>query len=322
MGKSYWRNKIVAVTGGGGFIGSHFVEELALSGAQVRCLHLHDNDNIEYLKKINGNIDFIQVDLLNRHDLLVACHGIDTIINCAAKDGNAEYKTKNAATILDANINIVSNVLHCSVANKIKNSILLSSAEVYPQKASSPIMEEDDYISHFDNTSNGYVLSKRFTELFGRIYKKQHGINVYLPRPTNTYGPRDKFENDNRVIPMMIKRIIQGKPIEIWGDGSQERSFIYVKDLVWGCLAMTNSGENYCMNIATKEAISVNHLVLTISKLLGRSTNVNYFPSKPAGPSRRMLDVTRFNSVIDFDLKDVECGLEETIEWFKKNYKH
>ena len=206
MNENYWKNKIVAVTGGVGFIGSHFVEELAKIGAIVKCLYSHQNTNLEYLKKARGKIEFINLDILNQKELFKVCKKVNTIINCAAKDGNSEYKLKNGATILDLNIKIVSNILNCSLHNKIPNTVLISSAEIYPLTAKSPIKENDDYTKNFDNLDNGYVLSKRYTEILGKMYKKQYGLNIFLPRPTNTYGPRDNFENNSRIIPMLIKK--------------------------------------------------------------------------------------------------------------------
>ena len=319
MDKYFWKDKIVAVTGGSGFIGSHFVEELANASSKVKCLYSNNNSNIKYLKKNNKKIEFIQLDLLNKTKLLKSCKNVNTIINCAAKDGNSEYKSKNAATILDTNIQIVSNILNCSLKNNISNITLVSSAEIYPLTSVSPIKESDDYTTKFDNLENGYVLSKRYSEIMGKMYSKQYKINIFFPRPTNTYGERDKFDNNNRVIPMLIKKIINKEEIEIWGDGKQERSFIYVKDLVWGVLNMIEKNKYKFLNISTNQSITINKLALLISEIVGNKAKVHYKLNKTAGLKKRSLDIDNFKSIINFDLKDIEYGLSKTIEWYKKN---
>jgi len=318
MNKNYWKDKIVAVTGGFGFIGSHFIEELANSGAIVKCIYNHENSNLEYLESLGKRIEFIHLDVLKTDNLFSACNNVNTLINCAAKDGNSEYKIKNAALILDTNIKIVSNILNCSLNNKITNTVLISSAEIYPLTAISPIKENDDYTKSFDNLNSGYVLSKRYSEILGKMYKKQYGLNVFLPRPTNTYGPRDRFDIVNRVIPMLIKKIMNQECIEIWGDGTQERSFIYVKDLVWGILTMIEEGKHNELNISSNESISINKLTSLISNIIGKKATIHFNLTKPAGMKKRTLDITEFKSIIDFELKNIENGLTETINWYRE----
>jgi len=316
MNENYWKNKIVAVTGGVGFIGSHFVEELAKIGAIVKCLYSHQNTNLEYLKKARGKIEFINLDILNQKELFKVCKKVNTIINCAAKDGNSEYKLKNGATILDLDIKIVSNILNCSLHNKIPNTVLISSAEIYPLTAKSPIKENDDYTKNFDNLDNGYVLSKRYTEILGKMYKKQYGLNIFLPRPTNTYGPRDNFENNSRIIPMLIKKINNQETIEIWGDGNQERAFIYVKDLVWGVLTMIENGRYDTLNISSDENISINNLVQIIEKIVGKKTKVFFNLEKQGGIKKRFLDIEKLKSLNSLNMTKVIIGLTNTIKLY------
>ncbi len=235
---SFWKNKRILVTGADGFIGSRFIEEFAVLNVYAVG---------SYLKSVQGTfenqekIKRVQLDLLDFSKVLSICkeERIDVILHCAALDGNIEFKMKNSARIMDENMRMVSNILNVARDLKIQDVMLMSSAEIYPPQAQSPIIEEDDYQKLFYYSENGYVLSKIFTEVLGRLYAKQFGMNVFLPRPTNAYGPGDKFDTStNRVIPNMIQKVSRGEQIEIWGDGSQIRGFIYVNDLVKSILLM------------------------------------------------------------------------------------
>ena len=226
------------VSGGSGFIGSHFVEELAEAGANVFCLYRSSNPTGQMVNPNRGNVRFIQLDLLDRKELDAVCKyaapKIDCFIHCAALDGNTEFKMKYAAEILDANNRLVSNVLESCRVAQIKDVVLLSSSEIYSVDAMGKIKETDDYHKYFGYVENGYVLSKIFAEILGELNHKQYDMQIYMPRPTNVYGPRDSFnESTNRVIPSMVRKVSHNETVEIWGNGKQTRSFIYVKDLVY-----------------------------------------------------------------------------------------
>lgn len=323
---SYWKNKNIIVSGGLGFIGSHFVEELALLGANVICLYRTHYKSLPAYRN-NGNIRYIQTDLLNYKELEAICNyvapSVDGFIHCAALDGNTEFKLKYAAEILDVNNRLVSNVLNSCRATQISNVALLSSAEVYSSNAPSNITEKDDYHKHLDFTENGYVLSKVFGEILAELYHKQHGLQIYIPRPTNVYGPRDSFEaTTNRVIPAMIRRVSNNETIEIWGDGKQTRSFIYVKDLVHATLAMIEKNSPGPMNIATKDQVPILDLASYISKEYNAEELIQLDKTKPAGVKARSLDVSKMYNLINFEPLSIHEGLKHTIEWYMSTLKN
>ena len=213
---------------------------------------------------------------------------MDAIINCAGMDGNNEFKLNHAAQIMDVNIRIASNILGMARENNIKDVVLVSSAEVYSPQAESPIKEEDDYQKHNEHTSNGYVLSKRFIEILGELYGLENGLNVFSPRPANVYGPRDHFnEGSPRVIPSMIKNVLSGRSIEIWGDGSYTRQFVYVKDLVHSVFEMVEKDQFHKINVASDEVISILDLAKQICSIIGSGEKFTLNRDKPAGNSAR-----------------------------------
>lgn len=309
------------VSGGLGFIGSHFVEELALAGADIICLYRNLGSTGLPVYVNHENIRFIQIDLLERNEIEAACKytapKIDCFIHCAALDGNTEFKLKYAAQILDTNNRLVSNVLNsCRVAD-IKNVVLLSSAEIYSPYATGEISETDDYHKYLGYTENGYILSKVFAEILAELHHKQYGMQIYLPRPTNVYGPRDSFKAEtNRVIPSMIRKVSSGETIDIWGNGKQTRSFIYVKDLVHTTLRMVEKKKTGAMNIATKDQVSILELATYISKVCGAKNHIKLDETKPIGVKVRSLDVTKMYSIIDFEPVTIHEGLIHTIDWF------
>ncbi len=320
INNSHWKNKTVIISGGLGFIGSHFVEELALLEANVICVSRRQPQDLPAYKN-NENVRYIQVDLMNYKELEAICKeaapNIDVFIHCAALDGNIQFKLKHAAEILDVNNRLVSNVLNACRRTQIPHVALLSSAEVYQSNTPSRITEGDDYHKYFSFTDNGYVLSKIFSEILAEFYKKQHNMQIYIPRPTNVYGPRDSFEaTANRVIPAMIRRVSNGETIEIWGDGKQTRSFIYVKDLVYVTLAMIEKSIPGPLNIATKDQVSILDLASYISKEYNAEKLIALDKTKPAGVRARSLDVSKMYDIINFEPLSIQEGLKYTIAWY------
>ena len=305
MKRKFWKSKKVAVTGANGFLGKHFVGELKRLGAIVKPLRQ------------------TKCNLLSLKQTTKALKDIDIVINCAALDGNAEFKLQNAARIMDSNIKIVSNILNASKKNKIKDIVLISSVEIYSPLAPSPIKEEDDFQKYDGYTTNGYVLSKRFSEILSELYAKEFNLRIYLPRPTNIYGPGDHFgKTAGRVIPNFIKKLSAGEKVEIWGDGSQIRQFVYVSDVVKTVLKMVETKYIGKLNIATNGAISILNLAKTIRQKLNSQSDITLCLPKNTGVHNRILDTSKMDRLTDFTPVDLATGIQKTIDWYLKNTKN
>lgn len=284
--------KTVVVTGAGGFIGSHVVETLLATDTRVIALYRTDPPPFTA-----PNLQTFPLDLLDENELRAvlryAAPNAHTVIHTAAMDGNAAFKRDNTALIFDTNLRIGSNVLNCARDSGVENVVLVSSAEAS--------VESD----------NGYALSKSVVELLAEQYRKQYGMRIFLPRPSNVYGPRDKLD---RVIPAMITRIASGQDVEIWGDGSQTRSFVHVHDVVAAILGMVDSGID-ALTVATRETISILELARTLCALLDVPERVRLDLTKPTGAPARAFDTTRMYELVT--PRPLRQGLGETVSWYR-----
>ncbi|MGW6931845.1 NAD-dependent epimerase/dehydratase family protein [Lentzea sp. NPDC054927] len=285
--------KTVVVTGAGGFIGSHVVETLLSTNARVVALYRTDPPPFTA-----PNLQTFPLDLRDENELRAvlryAAPGADTVIHTAAMDGNAAFKRDNTALIFDTNLRIGSNVLNCARETGVGNIVLVSSAEAS--------VESD----------NGYALSKSVVELLAEQYRKQYGMRIFLPRPSNVYGPRDKVD---RVIPAMITRITSGQDVEIWGDGSQTRSFVHVRDVVTAMLEMVAQDADDVLTVASRETISILELARTLCALLDVPERVRLDLTKPTGAPPRPFDTTRMYQLVT--PRALRQGLGETVSWYR-----
>lgn len=315
MEKSFWKKRRALITGAEGFVGSAFLR--AFQDAGIKAVGT-------VLKKEKTGKDLFELNVLDKKKLADICRreNIDLIIHCAALDGNAEFKKNNAARIMNENTRMVSNILSVAKNLKIKEIVIMSSAEIYAPKAKGLVREEDDYTKYPQTTNNGYIAAKVAAEISARTYAKRFGLKVMLPRPTNIYGPGDKIDiGSSRVIPSMISKILAGQEIEIWGSGRQIRGFIYITDLVNAIIRMIETGRFSVLNIAAKDYISIKDLAKLIADISGREPRIRFDKTKPVETGRRVLDVKKLDSLLDFKPLDLKAGLKKTIEAYKEKYR-
>lgn len=316
-----WSDRTVMVTGGLGFIGSHFVEELLLRGAEVVCLHRGDRRRMLEELPSSPRLRLRTVDLRDGREVTAACRALpsaDVIVHCAALDGNTAFKVEHGGEILDTNLRIASNVLTGARELPGCDVVMMSSAEIYSVAADHPFTEEDDHRREIRYSDNGYRLSKVFAEVLAELQSRQFGTRVFLPRPTNVYGPRDDFTPaGSRVIPSMLRRLSAGEEIEIWGDGNQQRSFVHVRDLVCATLQMVERQVFGPMNVAADESVSILELARLVARALEVPPRIRLDPRRPAGPAGRRLDLARMRGSVDVTPRPLSDGLPETVDWFR-----
>lgn len=314
----FYQGKRVAVCGGGGFLGSHVVEELLEAGARVSVIQRSRPE--ERLASRLGELEFISADLSGIKDCLRTLKGAEIVINTAAQVGGIQYNMVHPGLLFYANSSLGLTILEAARLEGVERFILTSSTCVYPREAPVPTPEEFGLVGEPERSNIGYGWAKRIEELQARFYAEEYGMRLAVVRPSNLYGPRDHFDPAiSHVIPALIRRTAQAREtLEVWGSGEQTRSFLYVKDAARALLA---AGEQYAVgdpvNIGTEEEVTIKELVNLIIKATNRQLVPRFDPSGPVGQPRKAADVSKAKRVLDWKPQyTLEQGLRETVAWY------
>jgi len=318
----FWKDKIVLVTGGAGFVGSHAVELLVGRGADVIVVDNLENGDMRNLAAVQGEIRFIQGDLRRIEDCLSASREVKIVLHLAAKVGGIEFNRRHPGTMFRDNVLINTNMLEAARQKKVERFLLVSSACVYPRICTIPTPEDEGFVGIPEPTNYGYGWAKRMAEVQAQAYAEEFGMKIGIVRPYNTYGPRDHFDPEkSHVIPALIKRIFNGEnPITVWGNGEQSRAFFYVEDFARGLLeAIERYPVADPVNLGTGEEIKIKDLVTLLLELSNRHPEVVFDTSKPVGQPRRNSDTSKAKIKIGFESRiSLREGLKKTIEWYAR----
>lgn len=321
MANTFWNGRRVLVTGGSGFIGSHLAEMLLAGGARVRVVGRSHDRFRRVLGACAGDMEFLEGDLAEADFAQRACAGQDAVFHLAAKVAGVGYNVSHPGTILYANSIIGAQVLEAAARAGVERVLLTSSACVYRRHCAIPTPESEGFLDDPEPTNLGYGWAKRMLEVQGRTYAQEHGLQVALPRPYNAYGPRDDFDwETSHVIPALIRKVVEGQnPLQVWGDGSQTRSFLYVTDFAAGLMATL---EKYpvCepVNLGADEEITIAELIRLIARVAGREVELQFDLTKPSGQPRRIGDYTRAKTELGWQAQvPLAEGLRETLAWYE-----
>ena len=309
----------VLVTGAGGFIGHHLVRALKADGYWVRGVDIKAPEF-----EPSSADEFEVLDLRNRENSIRATRGIDEVYNLAADMGGIGYITAYLADIARNNTLINIHMLDASRASGVKKFLFSSSACVYAQYKQqsadvTPLKEED---AHPADPEPGYGWEKLFAEQMCKYYWKDYRFETRVVRFHNVYGPLGTYEGGKEKAPAAISRKValarDGGEIEVWGDGQQTRSFIYVDDCVEGLRRLMASNYREPLNLGTDELITVNGLVDLISSIAGKSLSKVHDLSKPQGVRGRNSDNTRLRQVLGWEPSiTLAQGLVPTYRWIE-----
>jgi UDP-glucuronate decarboxylase len=305
--------KRVLVTGGAGFLGSHLCERLLKEQADVICVdnfYTGSKVNIEHLI---GNPYFELI----RHDITFPLYlEIDEIYNLACPASPIHYQYDPVQT---TKVNVHGSINMLGLAKRTKAKILqASTSEVYGDPEVHP--QREDYRGNVNPIGPRacYDEGKRCAETLFFDYHRQHGVKIKVARIFNTYGPR-MHPNDGRVVSNFILQALQNKPITIYGDGSQTRSFCYVDDMIEGLIRLMNTPDSFTgpVNLGNPEEVSILELAETIIELTGSKSQLVFMPLPQDDPKRRCPDITLAKTVLQWEPRTpLREGLKKTIDYF------
>lgn len=310
--------KTVLVTGGAGFIGSHLVDRLLVEGAKhvvvIDNLFLGSEDNLQPAMT-SGKVSFYRDDaeFSTSLDYIFSRHQIDVVFNCATKALN--YSFLNPANAFDTNVTVTLNLLELQRRGLFKTLCHFSTSEVYGSAVYEPMDEQ-----HPRNPTTTYAAGKAAADLAVESYVRMFGLDAFIVRPFNNYGPRQNYRGMMAgVIPITAWRILSGEVPEIHGDGSQSRDFIFVRDTVDAVVKLFRvqaAGES--VNISTDNQCSIAELVTRICTEMGYSGEVAKKPSRHADVLCHYASNDKVNALIEYSLTDFATGLQETLDWYVK----
>jgi GDP-D-mannose 3',5'-epimerase len=316
--------KRVLVTGAGGFIGHHLVRRLKADGHWVRGV---DIKSPEYEASA---ADEFEIQDLRKADccLLATRGGIDQVFNLAADMGGIGYITANHADISRNNILINAQMLEAARQNGVKRFLFSSSACVYNQAKQKdpdvkPLTEADAYPA---DPEPGYGWEKLFAEELCRYYYKDYRFETRIVRFHNVYGPLGTYDGGKEKAPAAISRKValseNGGEIEIWGDGEQTRSFMYVDDCVEGLNRIMASDCRDALNLGTDELVTINGLVDMVSGIAGKRLKKIHNLTGPQGVRGRNSDNSLLRSVLGWEPKiSLDQGLAITYKWIESEVR-
>jgi len=307
------------VTGGAGFIGSNLIQRLVRQNTNLRAT-VHKKP----LQVRSPEVEYVEADLTNPGDCRKALEGIDYVFMCAANTSGAGMIASDPTIHVTPNVIMNSLMLEAAHKEGVKKFIWISSSVVYSPSGDHPVKEdeflaEDPYDSYF---ASGWM--KRYTEVLCHLYSEK--LKVRMPtvvlRPSNLYGPFDKFESQtSHVTAALVKKVVERQdPIVVWGDGKDVRDLLYIDDFIDAmCLAAEKIDHFDPINVASGEGHSVDEVLHTLLEIEGyTNAKVAFDRTKPSMIPVRLIDPTKAMSTLGFRAKtSLREGLEKTVEWYK-----
>ncbi len=318
MGKNFYKNKKVLVTGGTGMIGIPLVKKLLSLKAKVFVVSLDSKERCPKGAK------FMKLDLKNFNNCLKVTKNIDIVFHLAGIKGSPKMASTRPASFLYPTVLFSFNMLEASRINKVKNYLFTSSVGVY---SPSKVFYEDSVWNTFPSKNDWYAgWAKRLCELQVDAYKKEFGLeNLSIIRPANVYGPYDNFDTKNAmVIPSLIKKAIEGgkKDLEVLGDGTPIRDFVFSEDVADAMLEMIKKKINIPLNIGSGKGYTIRKLAETIvSNIPQINKKIKWKKVKFQGDKIRILSMKKSNLKGIKAKTSLESGIKKTINWYlnKKN---
>ena len=302
-----WEEKNVLVTGGNGFLGSRLIEMLKLF-------------NPKSISSPSSN----EFDLRSKENCEHVTKNIDIVFHLAAHVGGIGLNKEKPGELFYDNILMGTYLLDEARKNGVEKFVTLGTMCSYPRNTSQPIREEYLWDGYPEHVTASYGLAKKMQIVQSLAYKEQYDFDSITVFVTNLYGPYDNFDlNSGHVIPSIISKIAKAKKlghdfVELWGDGTPSRDFLYCDDASKGLILAAEKYDNTePLNLGSGEETSIKNLVEIIMKLMNVDLEIRWNTDMPNGQPRRCVSFEKALQEIGFKPKtSLEEGLKKTIEWF------
>jgi len=319
---SFYSGKNVLICGGAGLLGQSLIPKLLAEGAKVRAT--------EHTKQIDpqhrDKVDVLDVDLytdwrFQNSDRLL--DGIDIVLWCAARVGGAKAIRESPSDLIIYNGNMTSNFMR-EAAGKVDRFAFVSSSYIYPDTGT-PNKEGEGFGADPPDIHFGLGWIKRYLETLCRHFQLVTKTKFAIIRPTNYYGPWDNYDPEtSHVVPALVRKTVERQdPLEIWGDGTEERCFTYVDDVAEGLMRTVekcpqkNKGP-VPLNICTRQVHTVENVAYNLFNLIGFRPDVKHMLNKPTAIPYKVSDPSKAKEILGFECTTtLRDGLRKTIEWYK-----
>lgn len=284
--------------------------------------------------------DRAQLNLLDQHSVATffAEHKIDQVYMAAAKVGGIHANNTYPAEFIYENLMMQANLVHAAHQNNVQKMLFLGSSCIYPIKVHQPMPEEALLTGVLEPTNEPYAIAKIAGIKLCESYNRQYGRDYRSAMPTNLYGPNDNFHPENsHVIPALLRRfhdaVEQGiEEVVIWGSGTPMREFLHVDDMANASVhIMELDQQQYAahtqtmlshINVGTGQDCTIRELAETVAKVTGFKGRLSFDASKPDGPPRKLMDVSRLEHLGWRATISLEDGLRDAYAWFSENALH
>jgi GDP-L-fucose synthase len=317
----FYRDKRVLVTGGTGFVGTHFVRALLDRNAKVRIPVHNRQPHFQH-----EAVEPVPCDITSLDDCLRICEKVDYVIHAAGAVAAAGVTVTNPMSAIASNLILTVRILEAAWSMEVKRILIFSSGTTAYPAVDYPIKEEEMWDAPPHPVYFGYGWMRRYLELLSQFVVSKSKMSIAICRPTAVYGRYDDFNPlTSHVIPALILRAIEKQnPYVVWGTGKEIRDFLHITDLVRGCLLLL---EKYAVcdpvNIGYGKSVTVKRLVEVILKATGHEkVDVEFDTSKPTTIPVRMVETTKAKEILGFEPKvSLEDGLLDTVNWYKETFQ-
>jgi GDP-L-fucose synthase len=307
----FWTSKVIAITGGNGFLGKHLITLLKKKKPK------------EIVMPEFPDYDFRKLEDCKRLMQLKP----DIVIHLAAKVGGIGLNREKPGELFYDNLIMGLQLVEMARQNNVKKFVAIGTICAYPKYTPVPFKEEELWNGYPEETNAPYGLAKKMLLVQSQAYRQQYGFNSIFLLPVNLYGPGDNFDpKSSHVIPALIKKMVDAKKsnrkeVVVWGTGKASREFLYVEDCAKGILLATekfNSSDP--VNLGAGFEITIKELAQKIKEKTGFLGSLKWDITKPDGQPRRSLDTSKALKEFGFKAEtDFDKGLDATIEWYRKN---